>query len=176
MPNVHVPLVNQKLANAAELLVMAQSCAEPRGAQQVIGLRALLESTMLQLHQAYLFYLRELGENYGLKAPGQVVDTSALATALEASGRSAGEAAELIALQNDKNSWLARIQLAFNAYGRSPERRKEPKAFSREAQIQVIDVTQLDEGAPVLTLADLILWQADFRALVLRQRETSAEY
>lgn len=176
MPNSHIPLVNQKLANASALLVMAQDLGKPQGAQQVIGVRALLESAMLQLHQGYIFYLRELGENYGLKGRAQIVETTALVSALEASGKSAAEAAELAELQKDVRSWLAQLGLARAGFGISPDLPKEQKAFGDETAIRLVDITQVHETPAALTLEQLLAWQSSFRALVLRQRETSAEY
>ncbi len=175
MSNSHLPLVNQKFANASALLKIASGVQDACGASRAIERRATLESAVLQMHLAYIFYLRELAENYGLKGYRQLGDVNALVVALESAGRSAGEAAELQHLQAKNGGWLEGLMSAQAALVASPAAPAPRKSFEEQASIDLIDVTHV----PDLVVVDLVSvneWLAEFRALVLRQRETSLEY
>lgn len=176
MAITHISLVNQKLVYAGSLMALAASQGEPATTNQRLQRRALEDSVLLQLALAYRFYLRELGENYRLKQLNHISDAAGLVSALVAANKSPSEAQELLDLEQSSGSWLAQLLAAADSLYRSPEPQKPAKAFVDANTIALVDVTGQDSPDHPLSLDGLGFWLAEFRNLILRQRETSAEY
>ena len=176
MAITHISLVNQKLVYAGTLIALATGQGEPLTTSQRLVRRALEDSVLMQLELAYRFYLRELGENYQLKQFNQISDAAGLVATLVAANKSPSEAQELFELERTPGSWLAQLLAAASGLSRSPEPQKPAKAFVDANTIALVDVTGQDSPDEPLSLDDLSSWLAEFRNLILRQRETSAEY
>lgn len=176
MAITHLSLVNQTLVNAGTLLGMLTALGVPETTSQRLQHRVLMDSSVLHLARAYGFYLRELGENYRIKGLAHISRADQLALALLNVDKSPSEAQELVALEKDAQSWLSQMLAADLALHASPEQPKPAKAFTPEGLISVVDMSDEITLSPSLDLALLELWLAEFRSLILRQRETSAEY
>ena len=176
MAITHISLVNQRLVYAGTLMTLAANQGELTTTSQRLERRALEDSVLMQLELAYRFYLRELGENYRLKQLNQISGATGLVSALIAANKSPSEAQELLDLEQSPDSWLAQLLAAANSLSRSPEPQKPAKAFVDANTIALVDVTGQESPDQPLSLDGLGFWLAEFRSLILRQRETSAEY
>lgn len=172
----HLSIVNQKFVHAGTLLGLASTLKSPTSTSQRLQLRALLDSTILHLGLAYVFYLRELGENYRIKNLDQIDLTSQLVSALAGANKSPSEAQELISLEQDVQSWLHHMLSAHAALRRSPEPEKVKKAFPVDGLISIVDISDSAEPVSAAGVGEITAWLTEFRALVLRQRDTSAEF
>lgn len=172
----HLVLVNQKLAHTGTLLGLASEVGSQTSAAGRLKIRALIDSAILHMGLAYVFYLRELGETYRIKNLTQINQASQLATALANANKSPSEAQELVGLEQDAQSWLYQLLAAYTAMQRSPEPEKVQKAFPVEGLISIVDVSDAPEPLPAPDAGQVENWLAEFRALVLRQRDTSAEF
>jgi hypothetical protein len=176
MAITHLSLVNQKLVYANTLIAMATAHGEPASTTQRLELQALIDSAVLHLALAYGFYLRELGENYRIKGLVHINQAKQLAAALADANKSPSEAQELVDLEQEPQSWLSLMLAANTALHRSPEPLKPQKAFPSDGLISTLDVSDTPDSLPAVDPAVLAVWLVEFRTLVLRQRETSAEY
>jgi len=175
MANTHLPIVNQKLMNAGALLDLAGACLYPVNRLGNVALRALLESAVFQLDAAFILYLRELGETYGLKQVAGISSLDGLIQALQQAGKSPGETQELTQLLSAKNSWLSQLLVSSANNLASPAPVREAKAFPEAEAIALIDITQVAEVLKP-DLGAIEVWLQSFKALVVRQRDTSSEY
>lgn len=171
----HLSIVNQKLVYAGTLLGLA-TAINPSSTPERLKLQALVDSALLHLGLAYVFYLRELGENYRLKHLSSINRAEQLAVALAAANKSPSEAQELILLEQDSQSWLNAVLAAYDSLQRSPEPEKVQKAFPVDGLISVVDVSDAVEQSSPVSANHLAIWLSEFRALVVRQRDTSAEF
>jgi len=171
MAITHISLVNQKLAYAKATLGLLTSLSELSRLQQ----QALIDACVFHLVSGYRFYLRELGENYRVKNLPLINNTQQLINALTAIDKIPSEATELATLETSTESWLAQLLEYFDVLQQSPAIVKEAKAFESEVLIQAVDVTDTQASSPPNT-SDLALALDNFRQLIQRQRETSAEY
>jgi hypothetical protein len=176
MAITHLSLVNQKLVYASTLITMATAHGEPASTTQRLELQALMDSAVLHLALAYGFYLRELGENYHIKGLSHISQAGQLAAALAETNKSPSEAQELIDLEQNAQSWLSQMLVASTTLHCSPVPPKPQKAFPIDGLINILDVSDTPETSPSVNPSALGTWLAEFRTLVLRQRETSAEY
>lgn len=168
-------MVNQKLGFAsAMLLLAADSEAVPKGS---LRFRAIQESVLLHLYSAFHFYQRELAEANGVKQPELIGSLDSLAGALHQLGKQPSEVAELQSLCAEEGSWLSQLLNHYKQVFGSPPRAPEKKAFVQEGMIELVELSQ-DETPINIELDIKILgeWMVEFKALVLRQRETGAEY
>jgi hypothetical protein len=172
----HLSIVNQKLVHAGTLLAMASASGAPSSTAERLKSRALIDSAVLHLGLAYIFYLRELGENYRIKGLAQINNAAQLAAALESANKSPSEARELMSLEQDQHTWLHQMLAAHALLQRSPEPEKPQKAFPSGQFIQLVEVTDTPEGPVPLESARVSGWLAEFRTLIIRQRDTSAEF
>jgi hypothetical protein len=163
MANLSLTRVNQKLGQARALL---QQSDEARLTE--VHRQSLLEGACFHLVCAYQHYLRELGENYGLKNSSAITTEEELAKALAMAGKHPAEAEELRQLRQ-VDSWLASLHVFYQSLWQTPK----PVAQSDEGLINLID---LDQAPPSVSLEMLRQWHSEFAALVRRQRETSAEF
>ena len=176
MATSHLVLVNQKLVHAGTLLGLVSEIGSPIPTAGRLKIRALVDSAILHMGLAYIFYLRELGETYRIKNLNGINQASQLAAALANANKSPSEAQELTGLEQDAQSWLYQLQAAYTAMQRSPEPEKIQKAFPVEGLISVVDVSDTSELLPPPDAGQVANWLSEFRALVLRQRDTSAEF
>jgi len=166
MANLSLTRVNQKLMQAKLLLqgIDEQSITP-------VYLAALLEGAAFHLMCAHQHYLRELAENYGLKNIITLRSEQDLIGAFESVKKYAVEAQELADLRKDSASWLSQLQSYYDSLWKMPVR---AETQDNENLISVVNADA--ETVVAVDLNRVRRWQSDFAALVLRQRETSAEF
>jgi len=166
MANLSLTRVNQKLMQAKQLLqVVDVDSLTP------VHLNALLEGAAFHLVCAYQHYLREIAETYGLNNVVVLRSEDDLIGAFEAAKKYPAEAEELVALRKDATSWLVQLQSYYDSLWRSPV-----VSESRDSDnlITLVDINAV--AIPRVDVGVVLGWQREFTALVLRQRETSAEF
>lgn len=171
MPNLSLTRVNQKLAQSKVLLSgVDEESLTP------IHRNSLMEAAAFHLVSAYHHYLRELTETYGLKHATGVRTEGELTQAFEAANKHPVEADELLALRETKNSWLAQLHNYYDSLWLLPKQ-TDPRANDQPDDNLIFSVN-LDVVADQLSVDLKVIsqWHAEFVALVLRQRETSAEF
>lgn len=173
----HLSLVNQKLAYAS--LVIGQlnaTLVEPKAVQK-LQQQALGDAAVFHLAMALHFYLRELAEQHRIKNLSAINSIQDLTAALHQLDKVSSESSELFELIQTTDNWLNQLTRYYHQLFQSPEKPKEKKAFAQDNQIEFIELTEVDnQGLLQLTPERLAFWLDSFRALIARQRETSAEY
>jgi hypothetical protein len=174
----HLSLVNQKLAFAgATIGLLNNSPDEKKRGLCKLEAQALVDAVVFHLMMALHFYLRELAEQHQITAPTAIHSVRDLIIALQQANKVSSESSELLALTQLSGSWLNQLTQYYDHIFKSPEKPKEKKAFGKENLIALIELTETQgQVLPNLTLELLASWLESFRALVIRQRETSAEY
>ncbi|MFO1387878.1 DUF6586 family protein [Cellvibrio sp.] len=166
MANLSLTRVNQKLMQAKILLQgVDEESLTP------VHRNSLLEAAAFHLICAHQHYLRELAENYGLKNIIALRNEQDLIAAFEAAKKYAVEAQELQELRKQSASWLSQLQTYYDSLWRTPVRTEPSQS---ENLISLVD--EDSASLPEVDLASVRNWQSEFTALVLRQRETSAEF
>ncbi len=171
----HLSLVNQKLGFASTLLLLAAD-------SELISVgslrcRAIQESILLHLYTAFHFYQRELAELNGIKMPELIGSMDSLVNGLNQLGKQPSEVLELQSICAEKGSWLNQLLNQYKLIFISPPKAVEKKAFVQEGMIELVDVSQdAIEVNAELDLKILAEWLNEFKALILRHRETGAEY
>ncbi len=171
----HLSLVNQKLGFASTLLLLAAD-------SELISVgslrcRAIQESILLHLYTAFHFYQRELAELNGIKMPELIGSMDSLVNGLNQLGKQPSEVLELQSICAEKGSWLNQLLNHYKLIFISPPKAVEKKAFVQEGMIELVDVSQdAIEVNAELDLKILAEWLNEFKALILRHRETGAEY
>lgn len=173
----YIALVNQKIGFATALLSLSETLMDKVSNKQKLQQQALYEAVVLHLYTAFHFYLRELAENNNIKKPEVITSIAALVDALDQLGKNPSEVAELKRLTECPESWLSKLLEYRDAVFKSPIKKIEKKAFETEKLIELIDLTQ-DEKPISIELDSILLtcWLDEFKTLVVRQRETGAEY
>lgn len=166
MVNLSLTRVNQKLMQAKQLLQgINEDSLTP------ICRNALLESAAFHLACAYQHYLREIAETYGLKNIIALRSEVDLITAFETAKKYPVEARELNDLRKDRSSWLSQLHFYYESLWQTPI------SIDAQENENFINLVNVDEpGIPEITLSVIQNWHSDFVALILRQRETSAEF
>ena len=170
----HLSLVNQKLAYAGAIIrLMGGSTAEPKAGHK-LEQQALGDAAIFHLVTGLKFYLRELAEHHRIQNLSAINSAQELTAALQLIDRVSADSAELLTLVQTSDTWLNQLLSYYERLSKSPTKPKEKKAFEQKNLIELTEVEEL----PTLQLSPelLILWLDSFRALVIRQRETSAEY
>ncbi|GGY71587.1 hypothetical protein GCM10011613_15490 [Cellvibrio zantedeschiae] len=166
MSNLSLTRVNQKLIQAKILLQgVDEESLSP------VHRNSLLEAAAFHLVCAHQHYLREIAETYGLKNIIALRSEHDLITAFNAARKYPAEAQELEDLRKDPASWLSQLQAYYDSLWRIPVR---PDTQESENLISLVDTESI--AIPEISLSVVRAWQTDFTALVLRQRETSAEF
>ncbi len=156
---------------------MASGLAVPTASAERLRQDALLAGCAFQLSRAFLFYLREIADRVHLKNSGAINSLSELEQLLAQADKCSQDVAELCQLNEQEDSWLWQLQRYARESMQSPVKEREQKSFPQENLINVVNLTAFDEPEPVaLTLEMLGFWQEAFRGLVLRQRDTGAEF
>jgi len=166
MANLSLTRVNQKLMQAKQLLLVVDADSLPP-----VHVNALLEGAAFHLICAYQHYLREIAETYGLKNVVVLRSEDDLIGAFQAAKKYPVEAEELVTLRKDAKSWLVQLQSYYDSLWRLPVVNENRDADNLINLVNVDSVDLID-----VDLGGVQGWQRDFTALVLRQRETSAEF
>ena len=171
MANLSLTRVNQKLAQAKILILdVDEESLTP------IHRNSIMESVAFHLVSAYQHYLRELTETYGLKHAIGIRTELDLIKAFEAATKHPAEAHELAALRGDTNSWLAQLQIYYDSLWQLPKQsNSQADAESNDNLINMVNLDTIVDQQPV-SLETIKRWHGEFVALVVRQRETSAEF
>lgn len=173
----HLSLVNQKLAYASAVVALLNTpnCDAKIGSR--LQQQALVDAVVFHIATALHFYLRELADHHHLKNLSAIYSVQDLAAILQQADRASSESSELLSLVQTRGTWLNQLTLYYHQLSRSPEKPEEKKAFGHENLIELVELTDT-EDLPALHLTPELLtnWLDSFRALVIRQRETSAEY
>jgi hypothetical protein len=171
MANLSLTRVNQKLAQAKILLsdIVDESLIP-------IHRNSIMEAAAFHLVCAYQHYLRELAEVYGLKHAIAIHTELDLTNAFEVATKHPAEADELLALRSDTNSWLAQLQGYYDSLWQLPRQViSQADAESNDNLINMVNLDAVVDQQPV-SLESIKRWHGEFIALVVRQRETSAEF
>ncbi|GIX29628.1 MAG: hypothetical protein KatS3mg124_0100 [Porticoccaceae bacterium] len=150
--------VNWKRALAATLV--EQAVREARSDRH--RRQALLEGAVFELALAYRFYLGELAEALQLPEAEGIADLAQLEGLCRRRGIVSPEVAELAALEQAADSWLAAL-LAARRRIAEPPRPASPDLLA-------------GGGPPWLDCAEVAGWRAAFDALVERQRAGLVEW
>lgn len=169
MQKLSLTRVNQKLAQAKAVIDSAD-----KAALTSIQLNSLQEAAAFHLMCGYQHYLREIAETYWLKNSADIRTEADLITAFETAKKHPVEAEELIALRNEENSWLGQIHSYYKSLWTVPvitlsDTQNDDLLIKAVTLESVFDIAEVD-----LTL--IASWHSSFAALVMRQRETSAEF
>ena len=163
--------VNQRLLQSRFLLQQAHKLSQ----DFVSPLQhdALINSVLMHLHLALMFYWRELGSYSRLKNAFQIQSLQDLKNELIAQNLHSQVVEELIDLQAARSSWLCRLQAAIDDLTLSESPQKEAKAFVLDDnQIPVVMI----EDVELLSLDDLEKIIQEFMLLTQRQRVVLAEF
>lgn len=173
----HLSLVNQKLAYASAIIATLNTPLPEQKAAQQLQQQALSDAVVFHLQMALHFYLRELAGHHHIKNLSAINSVLDLAAVLQQADRASSESSELSSLVQTNDTWLNQLTRYYDQLSKSPEKPKEKKAFGQENLIELVELNEVDE-LPSLQLTPELLasWLNNFRALVIRQRETSAEY
>lgn len=161
MANPYLGAVNRKLQYARLLL------AEQERASQKMVREALAESALYQIQSAYRYHLQGLAENYQCQGVADIVDAQTLQHTLAMTGKTSGEAQEMLDLETSPRDWLARLLAAH----RSLSEVEEPVTPSDN---RLIASHQLREER-AFTAADLLEWTAALDEMVERHRDLMYE-
>lgn len=173
----HLSLVNQKLAFASSIVVTLNTTPSSTTSAQKLHWQALGDAVVFHLSTALHFYLRELAENYRLKNLTSINSVQDLISALSDADKASSESSELLELIQSNDSWLSQLTRYHEHISKSPQQPKEKKAFEQENLIVAIELTEVESELPIQLNPNLLAsWLESFRALVMRQRDTSAEY
>ena len=164
MANLSLTRVNQKLAQA-KLLISGVD----EKALKPIHLNSLLEAAAFHLICAYQHYIREIAEIYGLKHAIGLQNEVDLIKAFEAAKKHPAEAEELAALRLSASSWLVQLQTYYDSLWQLPK-------LANPQSDDLISLVDVDKVVMPVTIESVRHWHSEFVALVLRQRETSAEF
>lgn len=169
----HLSLVNQKLAYAAASINLLKKLES----RQSLEWQALSDAVIFHLSTALHFYLRELAEHHRIYNLSSIDSVQRLAAELQGSDKMSSESSELIALAQTNGTWLNQLTAYHNKLFESPHKPKEPKSFGRDNLIELVELVEVDTPPSLILTPELLTsWLDSFRALVIRQRETNAEY
>lgn len=173
----HLSLVNQKLAYASVVVALLNTSNYDPKTGSELQQQALGDAAVFHMATALHFYLRELADHHHIKNLSAIHSVQDLAAVLQQADRASSESSELLSLVQTKDTWLNQLTIYYNQLSKSPEKHKEKKAFGHENLIDLVELADA-ESLPALHLTSelLTVWLNSFRALVIRQRETSAEY
>lgn len=170
-------LVNQAFAFASAIHGMVSDMNSMSTSAERLLREALLTACAFHLRRAFHFYIREIADRASLNNTGSISSLAELKQLLTQSGFYSQDLEELSELAEQKGSWLWQLQLHSKEVMQSPPKEQEKKAFPQDNLILAVDLTAVDESAKLVLTSDLLRdWQHAFRSLVLRQRETGAEF
>lgn len=163
--------VNQRLLQSRFLLQQARNLSQEF--LSPLQHEALINSVLMHLKLALIFYWRELGSYSRLKNAYQIQSLQDLQAELKKQNLHSQTVEELIDLQAARGSWLRRLQTAINDLTLSESPLPEAKAFAvNDNQIPLVQMED-DES---LSLDDLEKLIQEFMLLTQRQRVVLAEF
>lgn len=163
--------VNQRLLQSRFLLQQAQKLSQDF--LSPLQHDALINSVLMHLQLALIFYWRELGSYSRLKNAFQVQSLQDLKNKFIEQNLYSQEIEELIDLQSTRGSWLCRLQAAIDELTLSESPQPEAKAFSvADNQIPLVTIEEVE----TLSLNDLEKIIQEFMLLTQRQRVVLAEF
>ncbi len=163
--------VNQRLLQARFLLQQAQNLSQ--APLSPLQHDALINSVLMHLQLALVFYWRELGSYSRLKNAYQIQSLQELQSELGKQNLHSQMVDELIDLQSYRGSWLHRLQSVIHDLTVSDVPQPEAKAFVvDDSQIPLV---QLEEEKS-LSWDDLEKFIQEFVQLTQRQRVVLAEF
>jgi hypothetical protein len=163
--------VNQRLLQSRFLLQQARNLSQEF--LSPLQYDALINSVLMHMQLALVFYWRELGSYSRLKNAYQIQSLQDLQSELSKQNLHSQIIEELIDLQSAPGSWLRRLQLAINQLTLSESPQPEAKAFVTDDN--QIPLVQIDEDQS-LSLDDLEKMIQEFMLLTQRQRVVLAEF
>jgi hypothetical protein len=163
--------VNQRLLQSRFLLQQARNLSQDF--LSPLQYDALINSVLMHLQLALIFYWRELGSYSRLKSAYQIHSLQDLKTELNKQNLHSQTVEELIDLQAVRGSWLGRLQAAIDDLTLSESPQLEAKAFVVDGN--QIPVVQIEEDE-MLSLDDLEKIIQEFMLLTQRQRVVLAEF
>lgn len=173
----HLSLVNQKLAYASSVITLLNTDDLAPKVGGRLRQAALVDAVVFHLVMALRFYFRELAEHHHIKNLSTIDSVQDLVAVLQQADKVSSESSELLALSQTSGTWLNQLTCYYDELCKSPEKPKEKKAFGYENRIELVELHEVDESPALqLTTGLLITWLDSFRALAVRQRETSAEF
>jgi hypothetical protein len=180
MANLSLVRVNQKLAQAMVMLERVKQATA--NASEALWVNAARESIAFHLMCAYQHYLREIAETYFIKHPGSITTEADLVLAFQAAKKHPAEVNELLALRQAPDSWLHQLHVYYESLWRvsAPANLTSlptgsPKTSLPENLIELVNVEQEVKNEQV-EVGVMFTWHQAFVALVMRQRQTSAEF
>jgi hypothetical protein len=177
MPISHLSLVNQKMAYAGSIIALLNPSQCNAKTESKLQQQALGEAAVFHLAMAVHFYLRELADHYRIKNLSAINSVEDLAAVLQQADRVSSESCELLSLVQTNGAWLNQLTQYYDQLFKSPEKPKEKKAFGSENLIELVELAEFeDSSSQPITHQLLTSWLDSFRALIIRQRDTSAEY
>jgi hypothetical protein len=163
--------VNQRLLQSHFLLQQARKLSQDF--LSPLQHDALLNSVLMHLDLALLFYWRELGSYSGLKSAYQLTSLKELQNELSKQALHSQMVDELVDLQATPGSWLYRLQSAINLLSLSEAPQPEAKAFVvDDNQIPLVQIEDDDS----LSWSDLEKIIQEFMLVTQRQRVVLAEF
>ncbi len=130
---------------------------------------ALLQSAIFQLDTAYVFHLREIAENYSHTEPSSIRNIKSLARFLAEQNIQSSEVAEIMALIEDRSSWLAQC---LHTYSDLQTGVGTPAKVSHGG----IDLFQEEDRQKKISLELVGHWQQAMLELLQRHRALMNEY
>lgn len=174
----HLSLVNQKLAYASAIVSQLNASLIESKLLNKLQQQALGDAAVFHLSMALHFYLRELAEHHRIKQLSTITSVEGLVSVMEQADKVSSESSELLDLIQTNGTWLNQLTAYYGHLFQSPVKPKEKKAFGlEENRVELIELTEVEANhLAQLTPELLAFWVDSFRALVIRQRETTAEY
>ncbi len=173
----HLSLVNQKLAYAKAIIRNLEDLGSEASATPKLNRQALADAAVFHLVSAFHFYLRELADKQAIRNLSAVNSTHNLIDTLQQAEKTSSESVELHTLSQTADSWLSQLLGYYERIFKSPEKPKEKKSFGQENLIELVELTEACDQLSIELTADILnSWLHNFRDLIIRQRETSAEF
>lgn len=163
---------NQKLYFAGVALTNWQRAEASEAIHTPGRVQAEREACLFHLYGALLGLCHEVAGYYRLPmANATSVELLLARAAAEVSP--SPELCELIELAEQSDSWLACLLKAYAGLFEPPHAPVKPKT---DPTVPLIETVALDEGVPPLSPSAAEAWREQLKALVLRYRESLAEW
>ena len=173
MANELYTRTNQKLYFAGLALDAWRAAEAAQPLNLSTQLQAAREGALFHLYGALLSLCHEIAGYYRLPQAGAAqVELLLSREVLEAAP--SPELGELIALAEDRHSWLGQLLSSYRQLFEPPRQAKPAKVDPALALISAVDVGSVQPAAPGLdTLSD---WQQQIKTLAMRFREGMSEW
>lgn len=162
---------NQKLYFAGLALGSWQRAEEGRAMNAQALVQAEREAVLFHLYGALLGLCHEIAGYYRLPFT-HVPRAEQILTAEVLASSPTPELAELLELVQQKETWLARLLIAYAELFQPPQ---EPRTTKVDPRLPLIQSVSLDEETPPLRREELESWRQELKGLALRFRESLSE-